>query len=392
MSDPERTRTGGDATSQAVDTAIRIGLLTLLLLWSLLIIRPFLIPIVWGIVIAVAGYPTYQRLSGRLRGRQVLASVVFSLLLFLAISIPAALLGGTLVEGAIGLVEQVKEGQFRIPPPPPGVAEWPLVGAPVATYWAAAAENLQSTLIPLAPHLKEPAQWLAGFVAGTGLGLIQFVLAIVIAGVVLPHTERAAALAAAAARRISGNRGLEFLSLAAATVRSVTRGILGVAFIQATLAGLGFLAVGVPAAGLWALVALILSIVQIGVFPVVIPVLIYVFFTADTLTFVVFLIWSLFVGVIDNVLKPMLLGRGVTVPMWVVFIGAIGGLVSHGLIGLFIGPVVLVLGYALLLVWIQEDPVPAADANAGLQPDTVPGGADAPPGTDRSDDVKRGEP
>jgi predicted PurR-regulated permease PerM len=390
MSDPERTQTGGDGTSQAVDTAIRIGLLSLLLLWSLLIIRPFLIPIVWGIVIAVAGYPTYQRLCSRFRGRQVLASVVFSLLLFLAISIPAALLGGTLVEGAIGLAEQVREGQFRIPPPPPGLAEWPLIGAPVASYWTAAAENLQPTLIQLAPHLKEPAQWLAGFVAGTGLGLIQFVLAIAIAGVVLPHTERAAALAAGAARRISGSRGLEFLSLAAATVRSVTRGILGVAFIQATLAGLGFLAVGVPAAGLWALVALILSIVQIGVFPVVIPVLIYVFFTADTVTFAVFLVWSLFVGVIDNVLKPMLLGRGVTVPMWVVFIGAIGGLVSHGLIGLFIGPVVLVLGYALLLVWIQDSPLPAPGGSAGTQLGAAPGGADKSPGTDGAGDAKRG--
>jgi predicted PurR-regulated permease PerM len=392
MPDPLSVNTGDRATSRTLESAIHIGLLALLLFWCLLIIRPFLIPMVWGIVIAVAGYPTYRSLCKSFGGRRVLASVAFSLLLFLAILVPAALLGGTLVEGAIGLAEQVREGQFRIPPPAPGVAEWPLLGAPLAAYWASAAENLQSTLVQIAPHLKEPAQWLLGVVADAGVGLLQFLFAIVIAGAVMVHGERAASFSAAVARRLGGSRGEEFAALAGATVRSVTRGILGVAFIQATLAGLGFLAAGVPAAGLWALIALILSVVQIGVFPVVIPILIYVFFTADMLTFALFLVWSLFVGVIDNVLKPLLLGRGVTVPMWVVFVGAIGGLLSHGLIGLFVGPVVLVLGYALLLVWVQQGAVPAANAgnaqqagtNSGSAGDAAPGPARArPPGSDQ---------
>jgi predicted PurR-regulated permease PerM len=305
MPDPLSVNTGDRATSRTLESAIHIGLLALLLFWCLLIIRPFLIPMVWGIVIAVAGYPTYRSLCKSFGGRRVLVSVAFSLLLFLAILVPAALLGGTLVEGAIGLAEQVREGQFRIPPPAPGVAEWPLLGAPLAAYWASAAENLQSTLVQIAPHLKEPAQWLLGVVADAGVGLLQFLFAIVIAGAVMVHGERAASFSAAVARRLGGSRGEEFAALAGATVRSVTRGILGVAFIQATLAGLGFLAAGVPAAGLWALIALILSVVQIGVFPVVIPILIYVFFTADMLTFALFLVWSLLVGVIDNVLKPL---------------------------------------------------------------------------------------
>jgi predicted PurR-regulated permease PerM len=390
MSDPLPAPAGERSASEALETAIRIGLVALLLFWALLIIRPFLIPIVWGIVIAVAGYPTYQRLSRRLGERKGLAAVIFSVVLFLAISIPAALLGGTTVEGALGLAEQVREGQFRIPPPAPGVADWPLIGAPVDTLWRSAAQNLESTLVQIAPHLREPAQWLGRFIAGTGLGLIQFFIAIAIAGVVLPHSEQAAGVAARFAQRLAGSRGVEFASLATATVRSVTRGILGVSFIQATLAGLGFLAVGVPAAGLWALVALILSIVQIGVFPVVIPVLIYVFFTADTLVFVLFLIWSLFVGLLDNVLKPLLLGRGVTVPMWVVFIGAIGGIVSHGLIGLFIGPVVLVLVYALLVVWIEVRPLPTPAGSTGSQVHKDPEDADVRSGTDGASDAGRG--
>ena len=136
-------------------------------------------------------------------------------------------------------------------------------------------------------------------------------------------------------------------------MRSVTRGILGVALIQATLAGLGWLVVGIPAAGLWALVALILSTVQIGILPITIPVLFYVYSAADPLTFALFLVWSLFVGTIDNILKPLLLGRGVKVPMLVIFVGAIGGFLSSGIIGLFVGSVVLVLGYQLLLAWLR---------------------------------------
>ena len=137
-----------------------------------------------------------------------------------------------------------------------------------------------------------------------------------------------------------------------ATIRSVARGILGVALIQSLLAGLGFLVIGVPAAGLWALLCLLLAVVQIGILPVLIPVLVYVFSTADTLPAVMFLLWSIFVGGLDNVLKPILLGRGVNVPMAVIFVGAIGGFLLSGIIGLFVGSVILVLGYQVFLVWL----------------------------------------
>ena len=135
---------------------------------------------------------------------------------------------------------------------------------------------------------------------------------------------------------------------------SVSNGILGVALIQSILAGLGFMVAGVPAAGLWALLCLILSIAQIGLFPIVIPIIIYLFYTADTFTAVAFLIWSISVGLLDSILKPILLGRGVKTPMAVIFIGAIGGLLSSGVIGLFIGAVILALGYDLFLLWLSD--------------------------------------
>jgi predicted PurR-regulated permease PerM len=375
MSDPQAGDPAESSTPRAVETAIRIGLLVLLVAWCYQIVEPFLVPIVWGIIIAVAGYPGYLRLRGWLNGREIAAAVVFSLLLLVAILAPTALLSGTLVEGAQGLVEGVQEGRIVIPPPPPGVADWPMIGDWVEGYWSRAADNLAATLSSFAPQIKAAGQWLLGAAAGAGFGLLQFIFAVAIAGVLLARAEAGKAAGEAIALRLAGERGRDFAALAEATVRSVTRGILGVALIQATLAGLGFLAVGVPAAGLWALIALLLSVVQLGVFPVVIPVLIYVFFTADTLTAVLFLIWSIFVGSIDNVLKPLLLGRGVAVPMAVIFIGAIGGFLSSGIIGLFVGPVVLVLGYKLFLAWLYEAQVPTPEATAAAQEGVPPDGS-----------------
>ncbi len=173
----------------------------------------------------------------------------------------------------------------------------------------------------------------------------------------------------AIARRLAGNRGARFTQLAEAVVRSVSRGILGVAMIQAVLAGLGMLVAGVPAAGLWALVVLVLATIQIGAFPVMLPAVIYVFYHASMPVAVVFLVWALFVGSIDNILKPILLGRGVSVPMIVIFIGAIGGFLGAGIIGLFVGSVILVLGYELLHAWLDDISPEEASATREIDPD-----------------------
>jgi predicted PurR-regulated permease PerM len=362
MSDRFDAGPGADATSRAVETAIRIGLLVLLVAWCYQIMEPFLVPLVWGVIIAVAAYPAFLRLSRALGGRRVVSAILVSLILLTALIVPAALLSGTLYDGVQGVAHRFQEGRIRIPPPPAGVAEWPLIGDAMQSYWLRASENLESTLAGFAPQLRSAGRWLLGAAAGAGFGLLQFVFAVAIAGALLARAEPAKAAAQAVARRLAGERGSDLAALAEATVRSVTRGIIGVSLIQALLAGLGFLAVGVPAAGLWALVALLLSVMQIGVFPVVIPMVIYVFTSADTLTAVVFLIWSLFVGSIDNILKPILLGRGVAVPMMVVFLGAIGGFLSSGIVGLFVGPVVLVLSYKLFLAWLYEGELPAPEA------------------------------
>jgi predicted PurR-regulated permease PerM len=341
--------------SRVVEATIRVGLIALLAAWCYRIMEPFVVPMIWGLIIAVAAHPGYLRLRALFGGRAVPAGILFVIIGLLVLVGPTVVLSGTLVNGVRDLVEGFDQGTLRVPPPPAAVADWPVVGAQIHAFWSGAAGNLESALMGIAPQIRAAASWLLGAAAGLGVGLLQFVFAIVIAGVLLAQGEASERAAVAIARRLAGARGVQFAQLAEATVRSVTRGILGVAFIQSILAGLGFLAVGVPAAGLWALLCLLLSVVQVGIFPVVIPVLIYVFTKADPVTFVLFLVWSLLVGALDNILKPMLLGRGVAVPMAVIFIGAIGGFLTSGIIGLFVGSVVLVLGYKLLLAWLHED-------------------------------------
>lgn len=347
--------------ARVIEVAIRIGLVALLIAWCFEIVRPFLNPAIWGLIIAIASYPGYLRLRSALAGRSGLAAVLFSLLALILLIGPAVLLAGTLVESAQELAQSLSDGSMTIPPPPESVGAWPLIGKPISMFWDLASQNLEAALRQAGPQLQSIGAWLLSGAAGVGFGILQFVFAIIIAGVLLAHADGGQTTARAVAIRFVGERGPEFADLAQATIRSVARGILGVALIQALLAGLGFLVVGLPGAGLWALICLLLSVVQIGVGLVVIPAVIYVFSTADMITAILFLVWSIFVIAIDNVLKPLLLGRGLNVPTVVIFIGAIGGFLASGIIGLFVGSVVLALGYTLFLAWLHQAPGTRSD-------------------------------
>jgi predicted PurR-regulated permease PerM len=356
----------------ALEATIRIGLLILLAAWCFAIVKPFVIPIVWGVIIAVGSYPLFLSLRRKLGGRNGPSAILVTLLGLVVLIVPTLMLSGTLVDSVQGLAEGFKEGAIAVPPPSEKVRDWPMVGEQVHAYWTQASTNLGSILSKFAPQLEAVGRWLLSTAAGAGFAILQFVIAIIIAGFLLANAQAAGTTAHAVARRLADEKGAEFAKLAESTVRSVTRGILGVALIQSMLIGLGFLVMGVPGAGLWALLCLILSVIQIGPFPVVLPVLIYVFSTADTVPAVIFLVWSLFAGAIDNILKPLLLGRGVEVPMAVIFIGAIGGFITSGIIGLFVGAVVLVLGYKLFLAWMGEAPeTPVASSQASRERETA---------------------
>jgi len=207
-------------------------------------------------------------------------------------------------------------------------------------------------------QLQDIAKWIFRALTGVGIGVLEFVAAIIIAGVMLTYAKSGGQAAERVFIRLVGSRGQEFVRLSETTIRQVVKGILGVALIQTILASLGLFIAGVPLAGLWAVICLVLAIVQIGVGPVIIPIVIYVWSTSSTTTAVLFTIWSIFVLTIDNVLKPLLLGKGAPVPMLVIFLGAIGGFVATGLVGLFLGAVILSLTYKLLLEWLAADEEP----------------------------------
>lgn len=359
MNTPIASANDKETFNRILETVIRIGVVAVLVVWCFQIVRPFVIPVVWGIIIAVAVFPGYLKLETSLGGRKGIAASLVTILLMIVLLVPTVMLAETLVSGASTVADRMQEGTLEIPPPPESIAAWPLIGEPLDRFWRTASQNLASALKPIAPQLKEFGKWLLSGAAGAGLGILQFIAAIIIAGVLLAYTDAGTRTARALGYRLAGDRGDEYADLAESTVRSVARGILGVALIQSLLAGIGFMVVGIPGAGLWALIALFLSVIQIGIFPVTLPIVIYVFATADITVAIAFLIWSIFVSTIDNILKPILLGRGVKVPMVVIFAGSIGGFIASGIIGLFTGAVILALGYTLFLAWLHhttEDP------------------------------------
>jgi predicted PurR-regulated permease PerM len=242
---------------------------------------------------------------------------------------------------------------LTIPPPPATVETWPVIGVPLKNVWTVASTNLTSALRSFAPQIKAILPWLVSASAAIGLTVLQFALSIVVAGILLAKAPVASGLAHSLATRILGEKGPEFEQVAASTIRSVTTGILGVAVIQSILAGLGFLVAGLPGAGLWTILFLVAAVLQVGAL-VLIPAVIYAFLTSSVTKSVIFLVWCLMVALVDNVLKPLLLGRGVAVPIAVVFLGAIGGFVAMGILGLFVGAIVLSVGHKLFLAWLDR--------------------------------------
>lgn len=256
------------------------------------------------------------------------------------------------VESAQAISEKLDEGGLQVPPPPASVAEWPLVGERVHKTWTDASKNLPAMLKKFAPQIKEAGKWVLGMAAGAGAGLLQFVFAIVIAAVLLANGPAMRAFFDRLAIRLVGEQGRDFADLAGATVRSVAQGVLGVAIMQALAAGIGMLAIGVPAAGVWALVVLVLAVIQLPPILILGPVMIWAFSALDTVPSVLFAIWAVIVSGSDAFLKPLFLGRGLNIPMLVILVGALGGMMLSGIIGLFVGAVVLALSYRLFMAWL----------------------------------------
>jgi predicted PurR-regulated permease PerM len=347
--------------NRAVEVSIHVGLVILLAAACLLILYPFIPLVTWGIIIAVAAYPGFQKLQRVLGGRRVSAALIFTLALLAVVIVPALLLGRSLIEGLQAVTSMFKAGIAIIPPPPANVESWPIVGQRLSSLWGLASRDLSEAIRTFAPQIKAALPGVLSTSADLGLTVLQLLLSIGVSGVLLANDRAADEVTRSLAKRLFGEKGPEFRQLVGKTIRSITFGIVGVALIQSTFAALGFFVAGLPGAGLWSVIFVIAAVLQVGG-AVVVPAVIYVFATASTVKAVIFLIWCIFVVVMDNVLKPLLLGRGVAVPMLVILLGAFGGFFAMGIIGLFIGAVVLSVGYKLGLAWLEGDVADQAGA------------------------------
>lgn len=347
-----------NSTALAVEIAIRLGLVFLIIAWCLKILSPFVSVIAWAAILAVALHTPFLKLVDKLGGRRKLAVTLIALIGISVILVPVISLSSSMVDGATKLGTQVSEGSIHIPAPPAYVEEWPVIGKKTYRLWTQASQNLHAVLEQYPHQLASIGKKMLGAAAGVGAGVLQFVVSFIIAAVFLMNAEGAGLIMRRLAKRVSEQQGEELLDMSVSTIRSVAVGVIGIAFIQALLGGVGMLFAGVPAAGLLAIVILVLAIAQLPPLLVLGPVAFYVFSAESTTVALVFLIWSLMVSFSDMVLKPLFLGRGVDVPMLVILLGAIGGMITSGIVGLFVGAIILALGYKLFSAWVEwGDPV-----------------------------------
>jgi predicted PurR-regulated permease PerM len=343
------------AGDEIIQLAVRLALLTFLAYWSFVLVRPFIPILIWSMVLTVALYPPYDWLSRHLGDRPKPAAAIITITILAIIVGPIAWVGVGVVDGLQDLAGHLSAGTLTIPSPPEGVKNWPIVGTQIYTLWDHASTNLRAALHELAPYLKPLAGPILAFAGSAGFGTLKFIAAIALSGFLFHYGPRLVAAIRRIQRRLVTQRSQDFVALAGLTIRTVANGVVGVAVLQSLLAGIGLKLTGVPHAGVLAFAVLILAILQIGSAVVLVPVIIWIWATKDFAVALPLTIYLLIVGLADNVLKPLLMGRGLNTPMLVIFIGVLGGMLAHGILGLFVGPIILAVTWELAMAWIREE-------------------------------------
>jgi predicted PurR-regulated permease PerM len=338
-----------------IQLAIRLGLLAFLIYWTFVLIRPFVPILAWSIVLAVALYPVFNLLSRLLGGRPRLAAAILTVINLAIVIGPATWLGLSAVEGVKDFAANLSAGNLMVPSPPDGVKNWPLIGPQLFELWNQASNNIRAALREVAPHLKPLAGTMLGLAGNAGVGTLKFLLSVALAGFLFPYGSQLVAAGRGFLSRIVPEQSEHFLELAGTTIRAVSQGVIGVAIIQSLLAGIGLKLAGIPGAGLLAFMVMILAIVQIGAAIVLFPVIIWVWIDKEFTTALLLTVFLGIVGILDNILKPLLMARGLTTPTVVILVGVIGGTLAHGIVGLFIGPIILSVAWELTVAWIRTD-------------------------------------
>lgn len=361
-----------DSIDQRIETSIlesliRAGLLLALVMICYKVFSPFLILMVWALILAVTLYPLHQLIARKMGGRQGLAATTLVIIGFILIVTPTAVLLNSLGDSVKGLIDDVQSNTLEIPPPREGVAKWPLVGPKVHAMWNQAHNDLPGFVKSLQPKIGDLAKTALGVVAAIGGGLLMFLASFIISGIIMAFGKRGEASSLAISNRIIGpEHGAEFARLSTATIRAVAQGVIGVAFIQAIIVGICLLISGVPWAGALSAIVLVLGVAQVPALVVTLPAIIYIWSsgTYGTGSAIAFTVLLFVAGMADNVLKPLMLGRGVDAPMPIILLGALGGMATAGILGMFVGATLLALGYQIFMGWVS--------ARAGKDGTTAP--------------------
>jgi predicted PurR-regulated permease PerM len=346
--------TSNFSTQKIIDTLIQLVLLFALISWCFTVIKPFFLVLIWGAIIAIAVYPVYIRIVKIFRGRRIISAVIVAVLMFSLIILPGWFITESVFTGVNTIRENIQAGQPLIPPPGEFVRNWPSFTKPFINFWQHASDNLQEAILEHQDQVTTIGAWFFSALSGLGKGIFQFVISIALAAILLIFSATLNEAALKIFNKITPVYGKTFLTLSVDTVGTVIKGVIGVAAIQAVMAGIAFFIVGIPFAGVWTIICLVLSMVQIGSWPILLPMAIYMFSTQDTITASLFAGWMIVVVMTDNVLTPLLMGRGSSVPMLVIFIGTIGGFMAIGFLGLFMGAVTLSIAYKLFVAWLNE--------------------------------------
>lgn len=341
------------------DVLIRLGLVIALVVLCYRIFAPFLTLMIWALILAVALYPVHQAIAVKIGGRQGLAATLLVILGFVLIVVPSSVLVSSMGDSVHRFVNKVQTNSLEIPPPVETVAKLPIVGPKVHSLWSQAHADLPALVQTMQPQIGELAKSVLGFVAGIGGGVLMFLAAFIIAGIIMAFGEAGdRANRAIFARIFGGVRGAELAELSTATVRAVAQGVIGVAFIQAIIVGICLLVAGIPWAGVLAVIVLVLGIAQVPTLIVTLPAIGWMWWSGAHGNFaaIVYTVLLLVAGMADNFLKPLMLGRGVQAPMPVILFGALGGMATAGILGMFVGATMLTLGYQIFMGWVAANP------------------------------------
>ena len=357
-------------SSRLLDVLIRAGLIAVLAALCYVVFAPFLTLMVWALILAVTLYPLHRALARRIGGKQGLAATIVVTAGVLLVIIPTALLMNSFGSSIHDVVNAVQHNTLQIPAPREGIRDWPIVGQRVYDSWSKAHTDLPGLVQSMQPKIGELARTALSIVANIGLAVLQFLASFIVAGIVMAYGEAGARGSRAIFERIiGGGRGESFARLSTATIRAVAQGVIGIAFVQALLVGLALLVAHVPWAGVLAAVTLVLSVAQVPALIVILPAIGYIWSSGNygNGAAVAHTVILLLAGMADNVLKPLMLGRGVDAPMPVVLLGALGGMATGGILGMFVGATLLALGYQIFMSWVATGPdsdaaIPKTDA------------------------------